>query len=201
MLEVLAGCALTAVGLAAAEAASRLLRLSEFAARKTLHVVASLACAAGGLWLGREAYVWVGLAFFGVMAATRLIPTGALTTLATLRRGSWGEIWFPLGIAGAAWLAPDAASFATVALVLGLADTAAAAAGRRWPGRPLIWGKTLAGSTACFAVAAAVLTATEGWAWGAGLGLLATGAEAVGPRGLDNLAMPLALAAALRILV
>jgi dolichol kinase len=201
MVEALAGCALTAFGLAAVETLARRRGWSEFAARKAAHLTAAATTLAGGLWLGRAAFVWVGLAFFAVMCASRLIPDGVLATFSALRRTSWGEACFPLGVAGAAWLAPDQRGFAAAILVLGAADTAAALAGRRWPRPRLVFGKTWAGSLACLVVAAAALAGVEQRLYALPVAALAAVAEAVSPRGSDNASVPITVALALRAFV
>ncbi|MDR1426155.1 MAG: hypothetical protein LBJ08_00115 [Bifidobacteriaceae bacterium] len=198
MIEVLMACVLTALGLAAAEGLARIGHLPEFAARKVLHSTAALTVVGASLWLGQRPFVWTGLVFFGVMGASRLVPRGSMATLAELRDSSWGEVAFPLGTAAAAWLAPDLRGFTAAMLVLGAADTAAGLAGRHWPKPRLLWGKTLAGSVACFAVGTVVLTMAEGWPYAVVLGAAATAAEAVSPRGSDNLTVPVILALALR---
>jgi dolichol kinase len=205
MIAVFLGCLLTAAGLAAAETLARWRRLSEFTARKLLHVTASLVVAGGGVWLGQDAFIWVGLVFCLVMAVSRLAPAGRLATLGRLRRSSWGEICFPLGVAGAAWLAPDLKGFLAATLILGWADTAAAVAGQRWPNPRLIprrrgsaSGKTWAGTLACFAVAAILASALVRPPHGIVVAAAAAAVEALSPRGSDNATVPVTVALILR---
>ncbi|MDR2347176.1 MAG: hypothetical protein LBD90_00870 [Bifidobacteriaceae bacterium] len=194
----LLGCALTAFGLVGAELAARRLGWDEFAARKLMHTAASLTTALGAWWLGQASFIWVGLVFLALMAASRLIPSGALATLAKLRQTSWGETSFPLGVALSAWLAPDLRGFVAAVAVLGAADTAAALAGRRWPRPKLAFGKSPAGSLAFLVLAAAVLMVAEQRPYALAVAAAATAAEALSPRGLDNATIPVTVALALR---
>ncbi|MDR3359772.1 MAG: hypothetical protein LBO20_03790 [Bifidobacteriaceae bacterium] len=202
MLDLVWGCALTAAGLAGAEGFARWRRWPEIRARKLVHVAAAASVIGGALMLGRGVYIWVGLVFFGLMAASRLLPDGSLATLSKLRGSSWGEVCFPLGVAGAAWLAPDLSGFLAAVLTLGLADTAAALAGRRRPRPGSVFGKTWAGHLAFLAVAWVILAA---FAWPSNQSVatlaraLATAAaaavaEGLSPRGTDNVTVPVIVA-------
>ncbi|MDR1393658.1 MAG: hypothetical protein LBJ62_06800 [Bifidobacteriaceae bacterium] len=240
MLSVGLALALTALAVVGAEWFARARHLPEFAARKVLHCAAACLVAAGGWWLGQSPYTVVGLVFGVAMAASRFAPPGLIATLGDLRRSSWGEVAFPLGVAGAAWLAPDRAGFVAAVMVLGAADTAAAVVGRVWsararcrptsPSPPLsaaspagipddvgqsdpgsrrigpgrVWrcltgGKTAVGSLAFGVVASVILVFFRDLPVGIVLALVATTVEAVSPRGLDNLTVPLSLVLAWRI--
>jgi phytol kinase len=141
------------------------------------------------------------LAFIGLrLAGARRFAVGR--TLHAVERPSLGEIHYVLGTCAVFLLAAGSALLYCVPmLVLAFADTAAALVGARYGRRTLLDGKTLEGSLAFCAVA-------WGCIWGvlvlvvpapAGelavsavlVALMATAMEALGPRGLDNLLVPL----------
>jgi len=97
------------------------------------------------------------------------------------------------------WLAFPGPGAGAAILVTALADPAAAFAGSRIA--PPGGGKTWAGTAAAFTVALAVLAALRTpWATAAAAAAAAALAERVDWRGVDNLLLPLATAAALRVL-
>jgi len=198
MLDVGITCAIVAAALVAAEVVARLFRLPEFAARKMLHVTACLAVVLGAIIADYRAFVWTGLIFTAVMAATRLLP---LATLAAMRRKSLGEVFFPVGVAVSALIAPDARAFVVTMLILGLADTAAALAGRRVRSPSLLWDKTLAGSVAFFVTASVLASFALPWPWALAVAAASTVAEATCPKGSDNLAIPVVTALGFALLV
>jgi phytol kinase len=152
--------------------------------------------------------VWI-LAVLAILllAAVRLVP--AMTqrfgeVLGGINRASWGEIFFPIGVATAFTLARgQPAAFCGAVGVLALGDTAGALVGTRWGRRRYtIFGhiKTWEGSaavwlvsSACIAIASAALGPPTG---PAGVlralleGAVAALAEAMLPYGLDNLILP-----------
>lgn len=129
-------------------------------------------------------------------------------TLHAVERPSLGEIHYVLGTCAVFVLAAGSALLYCVPLlVLAFADTAAALVGARCGRRTFNGGKTLEGSLACCAVAgcctwgvlALVVPAPAGElaATAALVALVAAAMEALGPRGLDNLLVPLGTFAAL----
>ena len=191
MRDVGLTCAIVAAAIVGAEVAARRLRLPEFAARKTLHVTACLAVVLGAVVADFRAFVWTGLIFTAVMAATRLLP---LATLAAMRRKSLGEVFFPVGVAVSALVAPNARAFVVAMLMLGLADTAAALVGRRVRSPSLLWDKTLAGSIAFLATASVLASFALPWPHALAVAAAGTVAEATCPKGSDNLAIPVVAA-------
>ncbi len=124
---------------------------------------------------------------------------------------SWGDLWFPLGMgATALWFGASSPEWLAAALVLTVADSAAALVGtrmRRFFYRIGKNRKSLGGSLACLLAAVASigavgLIADVSWSWTACLGLagVLTAAEAVCTRGLDNFLLPLMTAAGLAAL-
>jgi phytol kinase len=135
--------------------------------------------------------------FTGVLAWT--LRRRWLGSVHGVRRATAGVLVFPAGLLLGAWLGwghPVAIAYA--ALVLALADPAAALAGERLggPGWPVVGGrKTAAGSAAFLVVAVAVGVALTGLSPGRlpavmGAALLLTAVEASIGYGLDNLPLP-----------
>ena len=186
--------------------------------RKSLHVGIGLAALVLPQLLTEPWMVVSGLALaLAWMSAVRTLPRLRLhfgSVLHDCDRRSLGELYFALAIA-ALLLATQGSPllYAIPLLILTLADTAAAIAGRLLPSGQLtgfLRGKTVAGCTAFFAVAAAVCLAmlsnfTQLPAWQVAVAALlvatATGlAEAVCRRGLDNIVVPLVAWFCLRML-
>jgi phytol kinase len=178
------------------EIVARRARLAPETTRKTVHACAGVVAAVLPLLVSYSRIVAIGLAAALAMALVHRL--GTLRALAGVGRASLGEVWFPLGVAALAALVPHARPYVFGALVLGLADSAAALVGTRFGGRrlPLSADKSLVGSTAFCAVALAVGVAVSG---ALSVRIVATaavltGVEAVCSRGTDNVALPLAAA-------
>lgn len=174
--------------------------------RKMSHVLAG-AVALGLPWLFGTVWAVALLCLFVALAllVVRCSPTlrdGMGSTIHGIERRSFGDLCFPLGV-GAAFVLTggDPVHFAVPVLTLTLADPAAAIVGTRY-GRHSYRvagdGKTLEGSAAFFVVAAACAVVTSVLL---GSGLVSLGAivvftltvtvvEAVAPRGIDNLLIP-----------
>lgn len=191
MVDVLITGVIVAAAIVLAEVAARRWRLSEFAARKTLHLAAALAVAAGTVVADYRAYLWTGLIFTAVMVGSRWLP---LATLAAMRQTSLGEVFFPVGVALSSLIAPNLTGFVAASLVLGLADTAAALAGRHWASPRLLWSKTLAGSGAFLLVAGVLLLVIAPRPPVLAIVAASTLAEALSPKGSDNLTVPVVVA-------
>ena len=114
------------------------------------------------------------------------------------QRGASGALWLVIGYT-AAWLLFPVPSAARGMVVAATCDPAAAFVGRL--AVPAGGRKTLAGSAGAFTAASAVLLAL-GTRWPAALaaGGVAALVERLPGRGLDNIAIPLATAATLRVL-
>ena len=186
--------------------------------RKLVHMGMGCVCLTFP-WLFRTEWpVWL-LAALAVVAlgAVRLVPQlrdqfGSV--LGGVGRASWGELYFPVGVAIVFALADGAPRFYCVPVaVLTFADTAGALVGQRW-GRiryaAVESTKSLEGSVAVWLVAWACVTGglalftdlpwSYRWLAGLELGLFAMLVEAVSWRGLDNLLLPLATLAQLKVM-
>ncbi len=176
--------------------------------RRTLHVAAGglgpLAAAAGPekARLGFAALV----AAAAIAEAARLAWPRAGALVARLagplfrpaeRGGLSGATTLALGFAAAWWLFPGVVAERAI-LVEALSDPAAAAAGAH---AGIVGRKSWQGSAACAVAAAAVLLLTGTPPLAAGAGAVAAAlAERVPGRALDNLVVPLVVAAVLRLL-
>lgn len=186
--------------------------------RKLVHLGMGTICLAFP-WLFTAAWpVWLlaGLAV-AALAAVRLVPVlrsqfGGV--LGGVERVSWGELYFPVGVALVFTLAAGRREFFCISVaILTFADAAGALVGQRW-GRTRYEAvestKSVEGSAAVLLVTWACVTGglavftdfpwAHRWAAGLGLGLFAMLVEAVSWRGLDNLLLPLAAVAQLKVM-
>lgn len=187
--------------------------------RKALHVLTGL-MALGLPYVLREPCLVLTtlVAVSGWMLAVRRVPALAARfggVLHAAGRLSYGELYFALALAGLLLVCePGSVMYVVPVLVLTLADTAAAVVGRALPWLP--YGrdgnrKTLSGTLAfvvtAFVVCAAVLGAATHLTAGAivagalSVAMLASLAEALSSKGLDNLTVPAAVWCALNLLI
>ncbi|HXM56262.1 MAG TPA: hypothetical protein VOB72_12795 [Candidatus Dormibacteraeota bacterium] len=201
MSAVLCGTAFLA-WFSAVEAATRRLRVERELSRKFVHLTSGLAAAAMPLVLTFREIAVLGLLFALAMAASRRLAI--LRSVHEVERATWGEVCLPLGVAAAAILVPDPAGYACAVATIAVSDVAACLAGRRLGG-PRLPGsrKTWAGSAAFLGTALAIgLALLPAWPGPvAAAAVLATLVEAASSRGLDNAAVPLAMAAALALTI
>ncbi len=218
-------CALVLGGLlallAAAGAARRAGLLTPELARKSVHAGLGTACAA-------FPWIFTGNAPVFALAAVALLSLLALrfmrrraglrgarigAALHEVERSSLGELWFPVAVALVWWLsAGDPARYSLPVLILAWADAAAAMVGVRFGSRRYSTDdgcKSWEGSLA-FLMTASALTAVACILGGesdpvriAGIaltvGLFSMGVEAVSRNGADNLLIPVACWAQLRV--
>lgn len=164
---------------------------------------------------------WMVLAGFSMaltwMAGVRVLPCLQRhfgSVLHDCDRKSMGEVYFAVAVAGLMLITSDSPLLYIIPiLILSLADAAAAIFGRLIPSPALtgfLRGKSVAGCTSFFIVAAAVCIATlvayaDLPAWQIAICALAVAtatclAEAICRRGLDNLVVPLVAWAVLAVL-
>jgi len=138
----------------------------------------------------------------GLSRFTKLLPS-----IHNVDRQTWGDIFFPIGIALVFFLSNDKWIFAASMLHLGLADGIAALVGEKYGAtnayKILGYKKTVAGNIAFFAISVGILSWLV-WATPSGfshLGLativwlapIATAAESLAIRGTDNVVVPVVL--------
>ena len=184
--------------------------------RKCVHMGMGVVCLSFP-WLFRgPAPVWaLSVAAVAALGAVRTVPVlrrllGGV--LHGVERASWGELYFPLGVAAVFTLAEGrAVLFVVPVALLAFADAAGALVGKRWGRRryeTLEGAKSLEGSAAV-GVTALLCTALPLWVSGYDptrallvavlLGLLGLLVEAISWRGLDNVFLPLAAFVQLRV--
>lgn len=145
------------------------------------------------------------LLFFGVLFARRY---GYFKSAFSVKRSTWGELFFAMSIGFTALLSQDAWIFTAAMLSLGIADGLAAVVGTLFGGghQYKVFGskKTRAG-TITFWVAAVIIIwicgvlngPHDSWTTVIWLPILATFAENIGVQGLDNLFIPILVAISL----
>ena len=176
--------------------------------RKSFHVGVGLASLSFPLVLNEPWKVITGMSLaVAWMSAVRVLPCLQRhfgSVLHDCERKSMGEVHFALSIAGLLLITSSSPLlFAIPVLILALADAAAAIFGRLIPSTALsglLRGKTVAGCSAFFLVAAAICvamltfyTALPAWQIALCALIVATAtclAEAICRHGLDNLVVP-----------
>lgn len=200
LAHVAAAILVTSAPMAAIELTSRAQRIGPHLARAAVHVGSSAAILAASSFASLHELAITGLTITAGMIALR--PRRFWRSLYQVERQSLGEIFFPLGAAAAALVAPSPAVFRLAIALLGIADTCACLVGRRVGGRAILaHGKTYAGTAACWGSATAMCVATGVRPLAASLavGVAVALAEAIAPKGSDNLSIPLAAIGAIAV--
>jgi phytol kinase len=206
-----------ALAMAALSALQRAGRLSPEGARKLFHVaMGAITLAFPWVFSGpAPVIVLAGAACAWLEGVRRIAPLQRVfgSVLSAVARPGRGEIHYVAGTAASFAIANGSAlGFCVPMAILALADAAAAVVGRRYgtrPGAIVFRTKSLAGSSAFFAVALAVsLVGLEfaGWPDAAAVAValllagLTTLLEALAGDGADNLLVPVCAALVLRAL-
>ena len=141
---------------------SRLVHLSPELVRKLAHMSSAVFAALLPLVLSFSEIAILGVGFAGLMAVS--LRVGIFNAIHGVSRATYGEVFFPLGIAALAVACPSKLPFAFGVLVLGVCDGLAALVGERFGRRvvPLVQTrKTLWGTStflvACFALGVLLL--------------------------------------------
>jgi CDP-2,3-bis-(O-geranylgeranyl)-sn-glycerol synthase len=157
--------------------------------RKLVHIGSGLVTAALPFFLSFRAIGLLAVVFVAGMALSRRLRI--FTSVHDAGRTSYGELFYPLGIALLAATQPTRVQFVYAVLVLALADGFAAIVGSRARRGRLPSGKSAAGTATFFAIAALVGVST-----GASLATALVAAAALAlvevalRFGLDNLVLP-----------
>jgi phytol kinase len=197
--------------LAFAEWAAREWHLPPEAGRKLAHIVGGVMAACLPAILPFPAIVSLAGAFVPFMVITRRL--GIFPLIHEAERSTHGEVYFPLGVMGAALLVPHAVEFAFGVLVMAVADASASLSGQRFGKRSyriFAAGKTYVGSSVFLVTtmvlgilatqAVGELTGSSLWAV-LGIALIATAEEAAASGGADNVILPISAAAMLRLVL
>jgi len=157
--------------------------------RKLSHLGSMAVIIVGSLLLGHKVFVIVGIVVAAVLLLIKLFhPPKALSTKEA--QESYGEVYFFVGVALTAFIAPTISYFIIPIAILGLADTAAYIIGRSITSPKLIFSKTLAGTLAFVVVAFLLLLLVSSWPIALTGGLITALAELVGLHGSDNVTIP-----------
>jgi phytol kinase len=196
--------------LAAAEAASRRWKLGPELARKSAHVSSAAVAATMPWFMSFPAVAVLALLFVPFMLVSRRLDL--FPAVHSVERSTWGEMWFPLGVAVVAIAVPDRGPYAFGVLVMGLSDAAASIIGQRYGNRAFrivgAW-KTYAGSATFFVTTLvltfAALALTGGLSAASvpmalGVSGALTAVEAALGGGTDNLFLPVVAAGLLSLL-
>lgn len=158
--------------------------------RKLAHVGTALLVIIISLIFGWKLFIPLGTLFVVVMFV--LHAFFPLKSISDRRDTSLGVVLFPFGVAVSAVIAENQIAFTVAIIILGIADTFAYYVGSRVKSQRLVFGKSLAGSTAFFACVLAVLIffIPVQAAFGIALGLAFI--ELFSPHGSDNFTVPVA---------
>jgi phytol kinase len=193
------------------EIIAKRLRPPKELARKLSHILAGLAAALLPFVITFPEIALLGALF--VVAAFVSLRGNIFKAMHGVNRKTYGEVYFPLGIAICALLFPEKLYFMYGVLVLGVSDALASLVGTKY-GRKTHKAKkskkTYVGSTVFFistfligfGLTESVLH-TDPWligSWSAVLAAILTYIEARGHNGLDNLYIPLAASGMLAFL-
>lgn len=96
-------------------------------ARKFIHITSATYIAFWPLFLSQIEIVLISLSFIVILVITKKL--GLFKSLRSIKRVSYGEIWYALGIGVCALLFTDSAVFAVAVLTMALADGMAAVVG------------------------------------------------------------------------
>jgi dolichol kinase len=191
--DIVAGILLAGMPLLVFEVISRKYKVSPEITRKAVHVLASVAIAYMTLFLSMNEIAIIAAFFFVFFAATR--KKQIWKALFQIKRKSYGEIMFAVGVIVAALTANDSRIFACAVLIMGFSDTAAAIIGQRYNAAHKLFGpKTIEGALGFFLVTIFLLGAFGVATFQTALAAAAiiTLAELISKDGLDNIAVPLA---------
>ncbi len=178
-------------------------RLKGELARKFIHIFVGVFVA---FWPFYMEFKWIrliSLAFLGVIYISRELKL--FHAIEDVKRKTWGDMFFAIGIGLCAVLAPTPWIFTAAILHLSLADGLAAIVGERFgaQNRYKIFGqvKSVAGTLSYWLISLGIMTFTVGagligfnqmvWLLILGLPVSAALLENVSPRGTDNIIVPL----------
>jgi len=198
--------------LVVAERIKKHTRLNAEVARKFVHITVGSFVAFWPFFLPNYVIYWICLAFITVIVVTRL--GGLYPSIHKVPRKTWGDILFPIGIAGTLFLANDPWIFTAAILHLSLADGFAALIGEKYGKnnayKILGYKKTIAGNAAFFIMSVGITTALVWFEPGSFavvalptlflVPIFATTVESLSVRGSDNIAVPIMVALLLNAL-
>jgi phytol kinase len=175
--------------------------------RKLIHILVGSFAASWGFFLRDNQILLLAIAMFMVVLISRVFKI--FSSIHMVNRKTWGELFFPLGIALSALLTDSPWIFLAAVLHVSLADGLAALIGRKYVKKYgyTVFGqqKTIVGSLTFLNISLAIILAVMVLAPDLSihiavvfaLPLVATIAEVLGVFGSDDVLIPLAVVAAL----
>lgn len=173
--------------------------------RKFVHITVGSFVAFWPFWMPDSVIYLICAAFIAVIVITRF--SGLFPSIHKIPRKTWGDVLFPVGIAGTLFLANDPWIFAAAILHLSLADGFAALVGEKYGKKNaykiLGYKKTIAGNVAFFIISLGITTCLVWFGPGSFATIAApllflvpiftTTIESVSVRGSDNILVPILL--------
>lgn len=177
--------------------------------RKFVHITVGTFVAFWPFFLTWQDIRLLSLAFLIVVGASKYLKI--FRAIHTVQRPTWGELFFALSVGAVTFITHDKWIYAAALLQMSLADGFAAVIGTRYGQRfrYIVFGhaKSILGTFTFLIVSAAILVwfARESgqhlkWTFILDLSVVASMIENLGVAGLDNLLVPVAVAAALHFL-
>ena len=173
--------------------------------RKFIHVTIGSLVAVWPFYLSWNEIRFLSIAFLLVVGLSKYLHI--FRAIHSVQRPTWGELYFALAVGLTSLVTQDAWIYAAALLQMSLADGLAAVTGVRYGKQSyLVFGhrKSLVGSLTFFVVSLVILLffdlmvgTPRGPLFFTGIAALATIVENIGVKGLDNLLVPLLVAALL----
>lgn len=174
--------------------------------RKFVHITVGTFAAFWPYFLSWDEILFLSVAFLAVVSVSQYI--GLFKAIHSVERPTWGEVCFAVAVGTMAVVTPEPLIYTAALLHMSLSDGLAALVGMKYGRRNSykVFGhkKSVAGSAAFFASSLAILAgyallapASPPIAVLAALAAVTTVLENLAVRGLDNLAVPLAVAGVL----
>lgn len=189
------------IGLVVFELVARYTKIPKNVMRKLIHVGMCVLVVGFSFFFDYHVMGWVGLFFTLLFVIARKVYK--FQSIRDRHGESWGEIFFPLGIAASAFLAADHTAFVVALSILAFSDTAAFIVGKACKKSPVIIpGRTIAGSGAGLIVTVIILVLAR---YDLATILMTSAAvliaEIFSKKGFDNFALPTAAVLVLRLVV
>lgn len=196
--NIIIGILIAGLPLLLIELIARKYQINPELSRKTAHLVGSIS----SIFLiyicnFNEIALIAGLFTMGMIVLRKY---QALKSLYKIKRRSWGEIAFTLGVMLTAMLAQLDKVYIVTILILGLSDTIANLIGTKWGGLKILYTKKTYVGSISFALTTSLILFLAGFTTETVIivSLLATITEAFSTNGADNITIPLVVVLSLR---
>ena len=160
--------------------------------RKIVHVAMAALVIVFALQYKHTIFIGLGFAFALLMVLFHYLKP--LKSISDRHAHSFGEVFFPIGVALAAMITYSTTDFIIAIAILGLVDTMAYFVGKNFRSKKILFNKTAAGSVAFVTVTFLLLMITVPPHIAIGFSIVLGLVELFSPYGSDNLTIPLASA-------